>query len=218
MKRYHIADKVRGGWSSETYTMEELVFKFQGEEITVLPVLPDGTYEEHFSFIPGENEAPPPGDEQDDFDPATAGMFACAKHLYITGWKSWKGRASRKEYWLGGLGIAICLIPYYVAFFATIDFDALEYSSNPYACYTPATWALLVICFLACGIPGYGVTVRRLHDSGKSGWWALLNLLSVIPLVGAIAGIVVFIFMVLPSQPGRNQYGRNPYARIQPRR
>ena len=218
MKKYHIADKVRGGWSSETYTMEELVFKFQGEEIIVLPVLPDGTYEEHFSFIPGENEAPPPGDEQDDFDPATAGMFACAKHIYTTGWKSWKGRASRKEYWLGTLGIAICLIPYYVALFATMNFDALEYSSNPFAGYTPATWALWVICFLTCGIPGYGAGVRRLHDAGKSGWWSLLFPLSAIPLVGAIAGIVAFIFMVLPSQPGRNQYGRNPYARIQPRR
>lgn len=218
MKKYHIADKVRGGWSSETYTMEELVFKFQGEEITVLPVLPDGTYEEHFSFIPGENEAPPPGDEQDDFDPATAGMFACAKHLYMTGWRTWKGRASRKEYWLGYLGINIWAIPYYAALFATMDFDALEYSSNPFAGYTPATWALCVIGWLACGIPLCGAGVRRLHDAGKSGWWVLLFPLSVIPLVGAIAAIVVIIFMVLPSQPGRNQYGRNPYARIQPRR
>lgn len=218
MKKYHVADKVKGGWSSETYTMEELVYKFQGEEITVLPVLPDGSYEDYFSFVPGENEAPQAEDDQDDFNPATAGMFACAKHLYMTGWRTWKGRASRKEYWLGYLGISICQIPYYVALFATMNFDALEYSSNPFAGYTPATWALWVIWFLTCGIPGYGATVRRLHDSGKSGWWALLFPLSVIPFVGTIAAIVAIIFMVLPSQPGRNQYGRNPYARIQPRR
>ena len=218
MKKYHIADKVKGGWSSETYTMEELVYKFQGEEITVLPVLPDGSYEDYYSFVPGENEAPQADDDQDDFDPATAGMFACAKHLYMTGWRSWAGRASRREYWLGGLGISIWLIPYYVALVASMDFRALEYSSDPFAGYTPATWVLLAICFLVCGIPGYGAGVRRLHDSGKSGWWVLLFLLSAIPLVGAIAGIVAIIFLVQPSQPGRNKYGRNPYARIQPRR
>ena len=218
MKKYHIADKVKGGWSSESYTMEELVYKFQGEEITVLPVLPDGSYEDYYSFVPGENEAPQADDDQDDFDPATAGMFACAKHLYMTGWKTWKGRASRREYWLGALGISICLLPYYAALIATMDFRALEYSSNPYDAYTPATWILMAISFLACGIPGYGAGVRRLHDAGKSGWWVLLFLLCAIPLVGAIAGIVAIIFLVQPSQPGRNKYGRNPYARIQPRR
>ena len=52
-------------------------------------------------------------------------------------------------------------------------------------------------------LPGLGVTVRRLHDSGRSGFWVLgLD----IPLLN----IVVFIFTLLSSVPGPNQYGPLP--------
>jgi uncharacterized membrane protein YhaH (DUF805 family) len=53
-------------------------------------------------------------------------------------------------------------------------------------------------------IPGIAVSVRRLHDTGKSGWWLLIGL---VPLLG---GIVLLVFMVLDSQPGQNQYGPHP--------
>jgi uncharacterized membrane protein YhaH (DUF805 family) len=55
-------------------------------------------------------------------------------------------------------------------------------------------------------IPGIAVTVRRLHDSGRSGWWILIAL---IPLIGTI---ILLVFMVLDSQPGDNEYGPNPKA------
>ncbi|MGH8611865.1 MAG: DUF805 domain-containing protein, partial [Gammaproteobacteria bacterium] len=48
------------------------------------------------------------------------------------------------------------------------------------------------------------VSVRRLHDSGKSGWWLLIGL---VPLLGAI---MLLVFMVQDSVPGENQYGPNP--------
>jgi uncharacterized membrane protein YhaH (DUF805 family) len=57
---------------------------------------------------------------------------------------------------------------------------------------------------LAVLIPAFAVTVRRLHDIGKSGWWLLLLF---IPLAGAV---VIFIFMLLDSQPGTNKYGPRP--------
>jgi len=46
--------------------------------------------------------------------------------------------------------------------------------------------------------------VRRLHDTGRSGWWLLIAL---VPLIGAI---VLLVFMVQDSKPGQNQYGANP--------
>lgn len=52
-------------------------------------------------------------------------------------------------------------------------------------------------------IPELAVTVRRLHDSSKSGWWVLL--LFIPPL-----GIMIFIFMLLDSTPATNKYGPNP--------
>ena len=57
---------------------------------------------------------------------------------------------------------------------------------------------------LAVFIPGLAVSVRRLHDIGKSGWWFLILL---VPFIGAI---VLLIFFCLDSQPGGNKYGSNP--------
>lgn len=57
---------------------------------------------------------------------------------------------------------------------------------------------------LAIILPSIAVAVRRLHDTGKTGWWLLI---SFIPLVGAI---VLIIFYVSDSQPGSNKYGVNP--------
>jgi hypothetical protein len=53
-------------------------------------------------------------------------------------------------------------------------------------------------------IPSIAVSVRRLHDTDRSGWWLLIVL---IPLIGAI---VLLVFMAQDSQPGANQYGPNP--------
>src|SRR4051794_8393565 len=61
---------------------------------------------------------------------------------------------------------------------------------------------------LAVLLPSIAVTVRRLHDTGRSGWWILISL---IPIIG---GIVLLVFMVLDSEPGVNQYGPNPKAVI----
>lgn len=57
---------------------------------------------------------------------------------------------------------------------------------------------------LAVLLPGLGVSVRRLHDSNRSGWWMLIGF---IPILGSI---VLLVFMLLGSTPGDNQYGANP--------
>ena len=99
---------------------------------------------------------------------------------------SCKGRASRKEYWLWTLFFAIiCVI-------SSIIDAAIE---------TPVFTAITV---LACFVPNLAVTVRRLQDTGKSGWCILLGL---IPCVG---GLILLIFMLLDSTPGTNEYGPNP--------
>lgn len=61
-----------------------------------------------------------------------------------------------------------------------------------------------VLYSLAVLIPGIAVSVRRLHDTDRSGWWLLIAL---IPLIGAI---VLLVFMVQDGKPGQNQYGANP--------
>jgi len=58
---------------------------------------------------------------------------------------------------------------------------------------------------LAVLLPYLGVGARRLHDTGRSGWWLLLLL---IPFIG---WVVLLIFYVLESQAGENQYGPSPH-------
>lgn len=99
------------------------------------------------------------------------------------------GRARRQEYWMFFLvnfiiGFAISIIESFVG----------------------SRGALGIVYSLAVLIPGIAVGVRRLHDTGRSGWWMLINL---IPLLGLI---VFIVFAVQDSQEGENQYGPNPKA------
>jgi len=98
----------------------------------------------------------------------------------------YRGRSRRKEYWYFSLVNILILA---VAF--GIDWQIGE----------PVLTLLYIV---VAGIPGIAVGVRRLHDSGKSGWLFLVNF---IPYVGWL----IFIFlMLLPSDVGLNIYGPSP--------
>ena len=103
------------------------------------------------------------------------------------------GRARRKEYWFFVLfNIIISII------LAVID--GVTGTLDP----ASGMGLLGLIYTLAILIPALAVSVRRLHDTGRSGWWLLILL---IPLIGTI---VILIFMVQDSKPEENQYGPNP--------
>ncbi|NGP89396.1 DUF805 domain-containing protein [Fodinibius halophilus] len=108
-----------------------------------------------------------------------------------------EGRARRKEYWM------FALINMGITFGILILSGLLALiTSEPTAFIVPAI--LLTLYSLAIVIPGLAVTIRRLHDTNRSGWWMFINF---VPLVGPIA---LFIFLVEESHPGKNQYGANP--------
>lgn len=68
---------------------------------------------------------------------------------------------------------------------------------------------LLGLYALATFIPNLAVTVRRLHDQDKSGWWILISL---IPLIG---GIWLLVLYFIDGTPGPNRFGPDPKARGQ---
>ena len=105
------------------------------------------------------------------------------------------GRARRKEYWY------FCLFNI-LAYILLIVIDHLIGTFNSRA----GIGLLEGLYSLAVLLPGIGVTVRRLHDTNRSGWWIFIVL---VPLIGAI---VLLVFTVQDSQPGENQYGPNPKA------
>jgi len=60
------------------------------------------------------------------------------------------------------------------------------------------------IFMLATLVPSLAVGARRLHDTGRSGWWQLIG---IIPLIGII---VLIIFWASQGKEDENQYGANP--------
>ncbi|MEE8339241.1 MAG: DUF805 domain-containing protein [Xanthomonadales bacterium] len=103
------------------------------------------------------------------------------------------GRARRKEYWFFYL--------FYLIIFIVLAFlDGVTGSFNE----SIGIGMLSGIFILAMIIPGLAVSVRRLHDTDRSGWWILISL---IPLIG---GIWFLVLMVLDGTSGQNQYGPDP--------
>ena len=111
---------------------------------------------------------------------------------------NFKGRARRKEYWMFSL---------FFFHFAILGgfVMLLLYDIGGEAPGTIAT-ILFVIWYLAHLVPSLAVTVRRLHDTGKSGW---LYLICLIPYIG---GLILFIFTVIEGDNGDNEYGPDPKA------
>lgn len=145
-----------------------------------------------------------------DYNPNTAGMFTLAKHLYLSGWTNWTSRATRREYWLGGLGWTICMLPLSCAFLWSLDWSLLGCRSI-FAMYTPLSWGIYAVILLIGFIPGIGSAVRRLHDIGRSGWWyPLLTVGGIIPLLGIVASITLLVFLCKDSQKEANKWGISP--------
>jgi uncharacterized membrane protein YhaH (DUF805 family) len=115
--------------------------------------------------------------------------------VLLTKYATFSGRARRSEYWWWYLFVSLV---YLVA--ALLDGAiGLTYSDLTVGGGWLATIAAIV--FL---VPTLAVSVRRLHDTGRSGWWLLIAL---VPFLG---WLVLLYFFVLDSE-NDNQYG--PYPR-----
>ena len=67
------------------------------------------------------------------------------------------------------------------------------------------TGFLLSLAFaIGTFLPSLAVSVRRLHDVGKSGWWVFISL---VPIIGSI---ILLIWYVGKGTPGENRYGAGP--------
>lgn len=97
------------------------------------------------------------------------------------------GRARRQEYWM------------------FILFNMIFATAASILDYILGTGSIINLIYsFAVLIPGIAVGVRRLHDTGRSGWMLLIGL---IPIIG---WIWVFVLLVSDSTPGENEYGQNP--------
>lgn len=112
--------------------------------------------------------------------------FADAVRSVFSKYVVFSGRARRSEYWWFTLFTVLLYV-------VVAIIDAVIGNS-----------VLFVIVALALLLPSLAVTVRRLHDTGRSGWWILIGL---IPFVGAI---ILLVLECQDSQPGTNAHGPSP--------
>jgi uncharacterized membrane protein YhaH (DUF805 family) len=143
----------------------------------------------------------------------------------IEKYADFSGRAPRPEYWWYTAALIVATIVVSMVE-GILGIDDMV---GPYG-------PLSLILMLGLLVPGVAVTVRRLHDSNRTGWWILV---AAIPyfIVGVLAGmagasgsmaalgtagmasilafagmVLLLIFMVLPGTPGDNRYGPPPAA------
>lgn len=115
-------------------------------------------------------------------------------NTYVGVWKKYAvfhGRAGRAEYW------TFTLINYAIF----ILLGALGRATE-----SGALGAIGMIFVAAQIVPGLAVTVRRLHDTDRSGW---LILIALIPILGALA---LLFFMLVRGTQGENRFGPSPDA------
>ena len=107
---------------------------------------------------------------------------------------NFNGRARRKEYWMFSL---------FFLLFALLAGFVIGILSAVGEMAAMIAVILAVVWYLAHLVPSLAVTVRRLHDTGKSGW---LYLLVLIPF----GSLIIFIFTVIDGDKGDNAYGPDP--------
>lgn len=147
----------------------------------------------------------------------------------IKKYTDFSGRAPRAEYWWYTLATTIVGLAVFITDFLT--FGTIYGDNGP----------LSLILEVTLLIPGLAVLVRRLHDTEKSGWWALIivpsdvlnlagnSVASLTPYFGHFSGVTlavavvlfigwlfaalaVFIFTVTEGTQGPNRYGPDPYG------
>ncbi|WP_201628879.1 MULTISPECIES: DUF805 domain-containing protein [Psychrobacter] len=104
----------------------------------------------------------------------------------LRNYTNFSGRARRKEYWyfvLVQMGLII----------VAMILDAIIFNSE--------TGLFYIVVALGLFLPGLAVTIRRLHDTSRSGWWFLL---SILPLIGSI---VLLVFLASDTKLETNQWG-----------
>lgn len=112
-------------------------------------------------------------------------------NYYLSAWEKFgvfSGRSRRAEYWY------FCLFNLIIGIILGIIGGQFGNGVN----------LLSSLFSFATIIPGLAVSVRRLHDVGKSGWMLLITL---IPLIGMIW---LLVLLATDSNPGDNKYGPNP--------
>ena len=124
--------------------------------------------------------------------------FSESVKSFWSNYSKFKGRSRRSEYWWIQLFLVLTNLAVAAIDLVLMNGDVERFIANGGGGIVGLIWILVTI------VPALAVLVRRLHDTGKSGWWVLIGF---VPLVG---GIVLLVFTVLDSDAGENSHGPSP--------
>jgi len=142
--------------------------------------------------------------------PAEGMSFTQAVRSVLTQYVGFSGRARRSEYWwfslfqgIVALVVMTCAIS--IALITSLPAADPPTDAEVVAMGTAMLVAILLtdLVLLALFLPTLAVIIRRLHDTGRSGWFYLISLIP-------FGGIVLLVFMCEDSNRGPNQYGPSP--------
>ena len=119
-----------------------------------------------------------------------------------------KGRADRAEYWYWRL------FEFFLAL-GSFRLDQIFFDEN-----TTGLFSMFIFFFTF--LPGISVSVRRLHDVDRSGWWLLLPFggifvffftknINMSIILSTLGFLLLLFWFVLPGTNGENKYGKNTY-------
>ena len=118
--------------------------------------------------------------------------FTEAVRSVLTQYATFSGRARRAEYW------------WFVLFNVIVSIVAGILDGVLGTGFGSGSGVVSLVVSLALLVPGLAVTVRRLHDTDRSGWWILIAL---VPFAGFI---VLLVFTVMDGTRGLNRFGSSP--------
>jgi len=116
---------------------------------------------------------------------------------------SFSGRSTRSECWQFGLG-AVLVFGALAALLEVLPDD------DAHATFPSVLMPILLVAELGLFLAAVAMLVRRLHDTGRTGWWLLLML-----VLGPIGAVLLVVFVTRPSGPD-NEFGPAPTAELQP--
>ena len=124
--------------------------------------------------------------------------FRVLKENYV----NFSGRARRKEFWMFQLFLiiitTICIsLDNILGTVVAMDFGSFGPIVLPFG------W-LYFLCGIFHFLPSLSLAVRRLHDVGKSGWWYLIGLITI------IGGVILIVFFCSEGDKNENKWGLNP--------
>lgn len=125
-------------------------------------------------------------------------MLIAFRHA-LSHYATFSGRAARPAFWWYVLAyLIVMLIVGLLEQFLILPMFGIGMGAED------AGQPLSALVSLALLLPSLAVAARRLHDTGRSGWWLLLGL---IPVIGFL---VLVWFYIQPGEPGENAYGPPP--------